>query len=445
MNVYEDAEDVEHGDRNMNVNRFNGVLIRLCIVVIAFITGCQKENKNINELKGEFPKLLTISVQNTTDVERRDCPVYIDVETIVNTYPNFNPEAFIVQCDGIEMASQAIDLSGTGQKDHILFMSDFFPREKKEVVLHYAATGKKRKTYSRRTQAEVSHKVGGKFVGKKYEGGEFKNVQYVHVPPEHTDHDTYFRYEGPGWESDKVGYRFYLDWRNAIDIFGKKTSDMVLHTVGLDGFDSYHEMADWGMDIFKVGESLGIGSVGMWQDGKVYMVSETDSIICQLIATGPIHSQIETQYYGWKVGSDTYDLNSNLSISAGSRLTKHIITMSGNPKNVCTGLVKHAQCDVLHSESMDGEGWSYFGLYGLQSLANDKLGTAILFKKEDLLDLTEDNLSHVLLLSPRNGRVIYYFLAAWEQEPDGIRTKEEFHRYLKETVLHLNNPVAVSY
>ncbi|UCE17221.1 MAG: DUF4861 domain-containing protein [Gemmatimonadota bacterium] len=429
----------------MNNNRFVGFLLRLSIVVIAFTTSCQKESKETTELKREFPKSFPISIQNTINLERRDSPVSMDVGAIINTYPDFNAEAFVVHCDGTEMASQAIDLNGTGQKNYIIFMSDFLPHEKKELVLHYAATGKRRREYSKRTQAEISHKVGGRFVDKEYEGGEFRNVQFVRVPPEHTDHSTYFRYEGPGWESDRVGYRFYLDWRNAIDIFGKKTSDMVLHTVGLDGFDSYHEMADWGMDIFKVGESLGIGSVGMWQDGKVHMVSETDSITCQIIANGPVHSQIETEYYGWNVGSDRYDLNSNLSISAGSRLTKHIIQISENPKNVCTGLAKHTQCDVLYSENKDDEGWGYFGLYGLQSLANDKLGTAILFRKEDFLDLREDSLSHVLLLRPRNGCVTYYFLAAWAQEPDGIRTKEEFHRYLKETVMQLNNPIAVSY
>lgn len=38
------------------------------------------------------------------------------------------------------------------------------------------------------------------------------------------DHAYYIKYERPGLESDKVGYRFYFDQRNAIDVFGKKTS-----------------------------------------------------------------------------------------------------------------------------------------------------------------------------------------------------------------------------
>lgn len=107
------------------------------------------------------------------------------------------------------------------------------------------------------------------------------------MPDEHTDHSYYIRYEGPGWESDKVGYRYYLDWRKAIDVFGKKTGDMVLQQVGQDGFDSYHELQDWGMDVLKVGNSLGVGSLGLFYEGKAIRVDKTDSVIVRIAENGP--------------------------------------------------------------------------------------------------------------------------------------------------------------
>src|SRR5690606_28045651 len=58
--------------------------------------------------------------------------------------------------------------------------------------------------------AEISVNAGGKGVGRKYEGGgAFKNVSQPGVPKEHSDQSYYIRYEGRGWESDKVGYRLY--------------------------------------------------------------------------------------------------------------------------------------------------------------------------------------------------------------------------------------------
>ena len=82
------------------------------------------------------------------------------------------------------------------------------------------------------TYAEISIKEGGEWKGREYVGGTFKNVESVQLPSTHTDHSYYIRYEGPGWENSNVGYRLYLDWRNAIDIFGKEVDTLVLPYVG---------------------------------------------------------------------------------------------------------------------------------------------------------------------------------------------------------------------
>ena len=138
-------------------------------------------------------------------------------------------------------------------------------------------TSKNSKTY-----AEISVKEGGKWEGRKYIGGTFKNVQSLKLAPEHTDHSFDIRYEGPGWESNKIGYRLYLDWRNAIDIFGKKTEAMVLPKVGLDGFDSYHEMSDWGSDILKAGKGIGIGSIDRYLNNEKLHFYAVDSTIAMV-------------------------------------------------------------------------------------------------------------------------------------------------------------------
>ena len=98
-------------------------------------------------------------------------------------------------------------------------------------------------------------KTNNVYFDKRFRGNKFVNVTQLRVPAIHTDHDALFKYEGPGWESEKVGYRFYLDWRNATDIFGKKNNKLILDQVGTHDTvakdDSYHSMQDWGMDILK--------------------------------------------------------------------------------------------------------------------------------------------------------------------------------------------------
>ena len=390
----------------------------------------------------DYPKYFTLQLQNKSDKDIKDEVILISIDEIKIKHPDFNPLAFVVLEENKESASQSNDQDMDGQQDQLAFICDFKPNESKICNIRYAPQGEIKRSYVKRTQAELSHKTGGKFVERKYEGGIFKNVTSLLVPPEHTDHSFYIRYEGPGWESDKIGYRFYLDWRNATDIFGKKVTDMVLQNVGQDGFDSYHEMSDWGMDILKVGESLGIGSVAMWDGQTARRVAETDKLECHIISDGFIQSQIRTKYTGWKIADKKYDLISNLTINAGSRITRHELIISGDPPNLCTGIVKHESAKLFHSQDLE-DGWQYLATYGKQSLADDNLGMAILFYTSSLIEITEDEYSHVVVMKPNHNKVNYYFLAAWEKEPGGIINESEFITYLQDTVERLNTPVEI--
>jgi Domain of unknown function (DUF4861) len=301
--------------------------------------------------------------------------------------------------------------------------------------------------FKSRTYAELSMKPRNIYIDKKFRGDKFVNVTKIKVPAIHTDHDALFRYEGPGWESEKVGYRFYLDWRNANDIFGKKVNKLLLANVGVHDTvaqdDSYHSMLDWGMDIFNVGKSLGIGSIGMWNGGKVNMVSKTDSVFCEITENGPVRSSIKTSYFGWQVGEKKYDLVSTLSINAGSRMTKCEIEISDNPENIVTGLAKYEGTDFIRNNGNGG--WGYIALYGKQTLVNpdDELGIAVFYKKNNLIEFAEDDLSYIIKLKPENGKVEYYFCAAWDQEPDGIKNRNDFLRYLDNKLEQLNHPLVI--
>jgi len=414
----------------------------LSIGIVSLLLGCSAKDEGNTLLSKTYPESINLSVKNPAAFARQDAAIVFELAKLKTKAPNFNDKAFVVLYEAQELASQTNDLDGDHQADQIVCIADFAANETKTLTVRYVKSGEQSRQYPKRTQAELSHKVGGKFVNRKYEGGAFQNVQALRVPPEHTDHSFYIRYEGPGWESDKIGYRFYLDWRNATDIFGKKTAEMVLQNVGQDGFDSYHAMLDWGMDVLKVGESLGIGSLAMWQNEKANRVAQTDSITCAIVVNGAVQSQIQTKYFGWKIGNSSYHVVSDLSITAGNRLTKHLVNISGSPENLCTGIVKLDSTKFLLSPETN-EGWSYLATYGKQSLAQDHLGMAILYRKNDLIKNAADQHSHVVVLRPANGALTYYFLGAWEQEPNGIKTAEAFEAYLNQTVAELNAPLVI--
>ena len=377
-----------------------------------------------------------VKVNNPNNFDLQDAYLQIDL-------PNAD-DNFIIR-DGSESVPYQV-LSSEINIQKVAFVVNLKANEEKMLEVVKVSESENPK-FKSRIYAELSMKADNVYYNGRFRGDTFINVTKIKVPAIHTDHDALFRYEGPGWESEKVGYRFYLDWRNAIDIFGKKKDQLILANVGVHDTvakdDSYHSMQDWGMDIFKVGSTLGIGSFGMWYEGKVNMVSKTDSVYCEIPMNGPIISAVKTNYYGWKVGDEKFNLESKLSITAGSRLTKNELTISDNPENLVTGLAKYPGTNFFKSDS-EGN-WMYFALYGNQTLVsdNDKLGIALFYNTKDLRELTEDDLSYVVKLKPDTGKLSYYFCAAWEQEEFGIKNSDQFKKYLDETQELLNNPVDV--
>ncbi len=69
----------------------------------------------------------------------------------------------------------------------------------------------------------------------------------------------------------------------------------------------------------------------------------------------------------------------------------------------------------------------------------------ILVFRDALNKVTEDSLSHIVVLNPAKGKLFYYFAAAWEQEPDGIKDINEFKAYLDKTILKLSEPVKINF
>lgn len=288
-----------------------------------------------------------------------------------------------------------------------------------------------------KTYAEISSKTDGKWEGRKYIGGTtFKNVERLKLAPEHTDHSFDIRYEGPGWESNKVGYRLYLDWRNAIDIFGKKTSAMVLPQVGQDNFDSYHNMSDWGADILKAGKGIGIGSIDRYLNNQRLHFYEVDSTIAK-VSNSTKESGVKINYYGWKTASDKIDFTSELTIKPDQLYTKHTIKASKEISGICTGIVKQKNTEVFKKDSKNKK-WAYIATYGTQSLVPDKLGMAIFYEVSSVENLVETDLDHLIVFKPSTKSNSFYLLGAWEQEKDGIKSQEEFVKYLDQKLEVLN-------
>jgi rhamnogalacturonyl hydrolase YesR len=383
-----------------------------------------------------------VELQNPSEFARAESPVYFSYYDLGLAADDPRLKALAPMVLGNLVPNQSIDVDGNGTKDGILVLVDFAPAETKMLRLVEDA-GAAAKQFPKRTQAEVSHKVGGDWKPrekdpklKEYVGGTFQNVQAFTPPPEHTDHSNLIRYEGPGIESDKVAYRVYLDWRNGFDIFGKKTAAPVLQGIGLDGYESYHHMADWGMDILKVGESLGTGGFGFYNEKNrtkpVALVSDVEGWDVTITENGSLYSSFRIRYRGWKVAGKKLDVTADFSMTAGSRLVHTRLHLSEELPKLAIGLVKHPGTELVEgSNDVTGRAFTYAGSWGKQALSEDMLGMAVLMERGARELQTADTNNYISVVKPAGGRLEYYFLAAWQGEPGGIASKSDFAAYLE--------------
>ncbi len=425
-------------------------------IFLAALTGCSPEKTDEKQTTATTPvaqpaptnhQLATAEITNANNFALQQEPVYFSFYDLGITADDNAVKNLNVLAAGSAQPSQTVDTDGDGSLDGLLLAADFTPAEIKSFTISSDPAIAK-PALKKLTQAEISIKEGGEWNGKEYVGGTFKNVDRVTPPPQYTDHSYWIRYEGPGIESDKVAYRVYLDWRNGFDIFGKKTNDVVLQNVGVDGYDSYHLNADWGVDVLKVGKSLGMGGFGFWNGKSVDLVSQVDTRDAIITNNGDLYSGFKINYNGWQINNQKVDLAAHFTMNAGSRLVNVKLKASEQLPNLAIGLVKHPGTTLLEgNQNVSGYAWTYVASWGKQSLSgeNDHLGMAVIFRRDDRSSQTTDENSYVSVMKDKGGELEYYFLAAWEHELDGIKTEADFKAYLDREVERLTKAPRVRF
>lgn len=313
-----------------------------------------------------------------------------------------------------------------------------------------------------RAHAELSVRTGGEWQDAAYiaNGFTFENISSFKSPPQLTDHSYFLRYEGPGWESDKMGYRLYLDWRNAIDVFVKTTDSVVLPDVGQDGYDSYHNLSSWGGDALKVGKSLGVGALGRLVE-KDAQVSATvsseaplkqtvmhfqhvDNTHYQLVSNSQLRAEFDVIYQGWsssEAKADSIDVTTRYRIDAFDPTTHISVSLSAPAKNIVAGLVAHDGMKVIKAEQ--GE-WGVVATWGEQSILadNDSLGLALFYRIDQVEKVFEGEYDHLVLFKPHT-TLDYKILAVWPKRSSDVQSAEQFEDYLTNKLNVYSYPLTV--
>jgi hypothetical protein len=361
------------------------------------------------------------TVSNLSGVSRTGDPVVIGRTSLSGLVdvPTDN-KVPVLSVSGKEIPSQLDDLNGDGTWDELAFEMDIERNSKAEVKIKWVAP-EKAPVFPKRTQSW--------FGVSENRDGKFRKVKTETRPDWWTPQQQPPRYqmEGPGWENDKVAFRNYFDSRNSMDIFGKTTAKMILDSV--DGsYRDYHNMCPWGMDILKVGPSLGAGSFAVIDRGLPMPLQETGSAEFREIADGPVRSMIELVYEGWKVNGVSHNVRQRISIWAGKYWYRNEVTITGftGEREIAVGIVniKNPSPPIYQTN----RAWSFLATHARQSENSDLLGMAVLYLNTVFGGYGEapryqpwpkkDTVGHTYYakLKIRSGLPVdYLFFAAWEK------------------------------
>lgn len=254
----------------------------------------------------------------------------------------------------------------------------------------------------------------------------YTSVSEYTVPATHEIGNGNMPYEGIGWENGLVGYRLYLDGRLVSDIFGKQSPEPALANIAEYG--SYHELADWGMDVLKVGPSLGIGGIGIMRGEQLEQFGTVPELSAKIGQTGKTIGTFTITAGGIEnPAGGTGGFVADYAIGSDSPTTRVSVKANGDLP-LATGIVMHDGAELLQSSENLGQ-WRYIATWGdKQSENKDGLGMALFYRADqgDYRGLA--NQTHFVAFKQPGFE--YAFLAAWALDLSGITSKAEFEALL---------------
>lgn len=371
------------------------------------------------------------SVQNNHDFDTKNSSVVIPYSS--NEFPTyFN----IVDQDGQKIPYQLDDLNNDGIAEE-LFLQLSIPANSTTTLT--VQETEKRPKFAHKT--DVTMKVRNqKDLDNMQVSDDFESVNSYTEPSDLKPDNGLIFLEGPGWESDLVGYRIYFDDRNRIDIFGKSTTELALSKIK----ESYHERRSWGADILKVGSSLGIGTPALYKDGTFHVLEKTGTKKLEILTEGPLRSIFRITYPDWEVDNLKADAELIFEIHANHRYTNLTINTDFDDLEFATGLVTHPAIASLVEKTNSDFAYGY--TWGQQTDQDETLGMAVLIPnkynpsyKGEILE------TYTFSFNTMNSSASYSFLGAWELEPSNVRisNSSDFETYIEQVGKQWINPLTI--
>lgn len=383
-----------------------------------------------------------ITIVNPSPLELQDKPVIIS-RTSLESADSKAQYPVITNDNGDTIPSQLEDHNGDEVWDDLTFVIDIDAKDTLALSLSWTAN---QIDYPKRTSIRFGKRDAEEQpVSPRTSDTLYANQIYARLgyQPYQTD--------GPSWENDKVGFRHYFDGRNAKDLFGKLKPAISPEDVGISAAgaveDNYHEMRDWGRDVLPVGNSAGLGGIGlMARDSLLRLgclsadtVTNVAKSVFKINTEGPVHSSFSLHYKDWQpMEGKSLDVKENVHIWPGIYAYQNTVEISGiMDESLIVGLKTMPQIQPI--ELTVGDEWTILLTHGDQGYNGEwVIGMALILPQKNYLGSGEapptaklTNTYYGKLEIASNTPLTYYAVAGWELAADkGFDDPDYFQDYV---------------
>jgi len=431
----------------------------LGLAALAFGSACVSPDASMGET------YTTLRLVNTLSMVRENEPVEIPLSEIRSRFRRFDERDFSVHLlpatwypdrgdpllatdPAPEIPAQLVDTDLDGSPDALLTTCDFTAGETRFVAVASPRFSRLAKRIGPRVAGGLwMRETITREAGALRAQGKYVQVGSAVLDPAHARGDGLYQCEGPLYETDTCGWRLLFDPRMCLDVIGKRERGIFLAASNPEFVGSPLDLATtrWGGSLIGDGNGFGAGTFGFAEKGTVVPMAGYDSAQYRIVKEGPAAVESEILLLGARLGHSSYDLRWRIKHYAGTRILRHDVNVSRSGHGLAfamlgSGVRKETasgQLGLLRVSSFGPApaGGGHGGSIGLGIIASGRASTGFVKNPADVIGVQFDS-------AGRN--YTFWTVAAWDQEPAGLRSAQDFEKELDSWARRLDAPIRTS-
>jgi hypothetical protein len=233
-------------------------------------------------------------------------------------------------------------------------------------------------------------------------------------------------HHGPAIENEYLALRIYFDRKAAIDVYSKTRPGLELKEAAWYPTPEQQKNG-WGADYYKVGETVGLGGIRLWDGEKVIPLDPVSGRYARVQKEGTV-SFLELLSMGVPYKEGEVDILVRVTVYSGMRNAKvEAFALCDDEVQFVTGINYHQGQELVLKDHF----MLAWGLHP-EDVAAEKLeiGAAILFDPADFVQQKDDGIQKLLISGPTK-QVECWISSANAKEPE-INTLEKFVKFIED-------------